>query len=316
MNNSSKNSNQNFNYENWKNFLFYFWLYTLIVILWGAWVRISHSGNGCGDHWPLCSGEFIPDLTQKKTWIEYTHRLMSGSYGLLVIFIFFKIRKMIQVNTTTHTSNLNSNLTSNLTSNWLKRLNYALFILMIIEALLGALLVKAKLVTENDTLLRLVVMSIHQINSFLLTGCTFSMYLIFKNKSDLKAIASNFYLLALFLIIPATGAIASLSTTLFPTLSLWQGIIQDFSQNSHIYIKLRILHPVFAIFIVSIIYYYSALKEKSFFTFELLFIVTIGIITLLSHSPVYLKLLHLFLAHYLWGRLIQLFVNFPDSSNR
>ena len=72
--------------KNISNLLFAFWLYTIIVILWGAWVRISHSGNGCGDHWPLCGGEFIPTEATAKTWIEYSHRMMSGLYGLIVFY--------------------------------------------------------------------------------------------------------------------------------------------------------------------------------------------------------------------------------------
>ena len=32
----------------------------LLVIVWGAYVRASFSGDGCGDHWPLCNGQVIP----------------------------------------------------------------------------------------------------------------------------------------------------------------------------------------------------------------------------------------------------------------
>ena len=84
-----------FNFNLFSKVLFYFWLYTLAVILWGAWVRISHSGDGCGNHWPLCSGDLIPNFSQTKTWIEYTHRLMTGLYGVVVVLIFFKIKKNI-----------------------------------------------------------------------------------------------------------------------------------------------------------------------------------------------------------------------------
>ena len=34
--------------------------YNLAVILWGAYVRASGSGAGCGSHWPLCNGEVVP----------------------------------------------------------------------------------------------------------------------------------------------------------------------------------------------------------------------------------------------------------------
>ena len=84
---------KNLNLSKISNLLFAFWLFTIVVILWGAWVRISHSGNGCGDHWPLCGGEFIPTSANAKTWVEYTHRMMSGLYGLIVIYCFFIFRK-------------------------------------------------------------------------------------------------------------------------------------------------------------------------------------------------------------------------------
>jgi len=67
--------------------------YTLLVILWGAWVRISHSGDGCGDTWPLCHGQMIPEAQQGKTWVEYSHRMMSGLFGLLILALFFNVRK-------------------------------------------------------------------------------------------------------------------------------------------------------------------------------------------------------------------------------
>jgi heme A synthase len=34
----------------------------LFVILWGALVRATGSGAGCGRHWPLCNGEMTPAL--------------------------------------------------------------------------------------------------------------------------------------------------------------------------------------------------------------------------------------------------------------
>jgi len=45
--------------------------YSILVILWGAYVRISFSGDGCGDHWPLCHGEVIPTAPSVKTLIEF-----------------------------------------------------------------------------------------------------------------------------------------------------------------------------------------------------------------------------------------------------
>lgn len=52
--------------------------YNLVVILWGAYVRATGSGAGCGNHWPLCDSEIISRAPAIDTLIEYTHRLSSG----------------------------------------------------------------------------------------------------------------------------------------------------------------------------------------------------------------------------------------------
>jgi len=56
--------------------------YLLIVL--GAVVRISGSGMGCGDHWPLCNGHLFPPLNEIPTVIEWSHRLVAGLVTILV----------------------------------------------------------------------------------------------------------------------------------------------------------------------------------------------------------------------------------------
>ena len=57
----------------------------LAVILWGAFVRASGSGAGCGEHWPLCNGQIIPSAPINSTIVEYSHRLTSGIALLSVV---------------------------------------------------------------------------------------------------------------------------------------------------------------------------------------------------------------------------------------
>ncbi|HEX5691237.1 MAG TPA: COX15/CtaA family protein, partial [Roseiflexaceae bacterium] len=52
--------------------------YNLLVIVWGAYVRASGSGAGCGSHWPLCNGTVLPRAPQIETIVELAHRLTSG----------------------------------------------------------------------------------------------------------------------------------------------------------------------------------------------------------------------------------------------
>ena len=57
--------------------------YLLIVL--GGWVRISGSGLGCGDDWPLCNGRIIPQLSDMATLIEWAHRLVALGVSALVV---------------------------------------------------------------------------------------------------------------------------------------------------------------------------------------------------------------------------------------
>jgi len=59
----------------------------LLVLLAGALVTNTESGEGCGTDWPLCHGKFIPAKTLESA-IEYSHRLVSGVVGMLVLFTF------------------------------------------------------------------------------------------------------------------------------------------------------------------------------------------------------------------------------------
>lgn len=275
--------------KNLSKILYALWIYTLMVIAWGAWVRISHSGNGCGDHWPLCNGEVIPDFTDKKTITEYAHRITSGLYGLFVFYIFYFLRK-------------NSKFYSPLT----QKLNRALLIFMIIEALLGALLVKQNLVTVNDSIYRLFVMSLHQLNSLLLAGTVYLLHLsVHKTTSSFLKLKWT-PLIVSFLVVASSGAIAALASTLFPSVSLWEGIVKDFSSDSHLFIKLRALHPFLAISIVGFAAYYLSVKRnENVLAFKLLVAALVGVITLLTLSPIWLKITHLILAHYLWVEILR-----------
>ncbi|MFV1987048.1 MAG: heme A synthase [Gemmatimonadota bacterium] len=69
---------------------------TYLLIVLGGWVRISGSGLGCGDHWPLCNGRLIPSLEDPATVIEWGHRLVaalvSSLVGVLAVWAFLERR--------------------------------------------------------------------------------------------------------------------------------------------------------------------------------------------------------------------------------
>src|SRR5688572_12307598 len=123
---------------------------TLAVILWGAFVRASKSGDGCGDHWPLCNGSVVPDASQAKTLVEFAHRATSGVAFLLVVALcvwaFRAYRRGHAVRSAAALSGL----------------------FIVTESLIGAGLVLLKLVGDNTSVTRAVYLSVHLVNTFLL----------------------------------------------------------------------------------------------------------------------------------------------------
>ncbi|HEY6101456.1 MAG TPA: COX15/CtaA family protein, partial [Anaeromyxobacter sp.] len=60
-------------------------VYNLLVVAWGAFVRATGSGAGCGKHWPTCNGELVPRSPRVETAVEFTHRATSGIALVLVV---------------------------------------------------------------------------------------------------------------------------------------------------------------------------------------------------------------------------------------
>lgn len=278
-------------------------IYTLIVILWGAFVRISHSGDGCGKSWPLCMESWVPPQHSLPTWIEFSHRLSSGLFGFVVLFLVFYVFK-------------------NYSNSYpIRRISLVVLFFTITEGLLGALLVLAGWVGSDDSLHRVWAMSLHLINSMFLVGSIVWLYDRIDTREPRKSTPlfklnfQDFVLLILFLIIGTTGAVAALSTTLFPSESLTSGLAADLTSNSHYLLKMRISHPLGATLIAGLlIYLLYAAKSKSsdallikridILTTLIAIGVVIGFITLFSLSPLFLKLLHLLWAYGIWVLII------------
>jgi heme a synthase len=57
-----------------------------LVLVMGATVTSTGSAQGCGQSWPLCNGQLIPEFTV-ATAIEYSHRAVTGVEGTLVLLL-------------------------------------------------------------------------------------------------------------------------------------------------------------------------------------------------------------------------------------
>ena len=138
-----------------RNFARFAWLvlaYNLAVILWGAYVRASFSGDGCGAHWPTCGGQFLPTQMGTPKLIEFTHRMMTSLDSLatigLVIWAFLAFPKKHAV----------------------RSYSVLATIFLLIEALLGAGLVLFRYVAHDLSAGRAWYLSLHLTNTMLMMG--------------------------------------------------------------------------------------------------------------------------------------------------
>jgi heme A synthase len=278
--------------------------YIILVILWGAFVRATGSGAGCGSHWPLCNGEVIPYQPQIETIIEFTHRLMSGlALILVVVLCIWGFRAYSKG----HPVRLG--------------VSFSLFFI-ITESLVGAGLVLLELVADDASVGRAISIVVHLLNTFLLLAAlTITAYwasggraVRFQRGLDLWLIGIG---LAATMVVGASGALAALGDTLFPVQSLAEGIRQDFSPTAHFLVRLRILHPTISIMVgIYLILSTGAinLRTKDAALHRIARILTIlvtvqlgaGFLNVLLLAPVWMQILHLLLADLVWIALVLL----------
>jgi heme A synthase len=269
--------------------------FNLLVILWGAYVRATGSGAGCGRHWPSCNGEIFPRNAQIETIVEFTHRLTSGVALLLVFGLWLLALRQFPRK---HQGRTIAGLA---------------FIFIVIEALLGAGLVLFQLVAENDSVARAVMIAIHQANTFFLLGAlTLTAWFagggrpIRLNRYPGRTILIGLSFSGIFLL-AMTGAVTALGDTLFPAGSLAEGIQQDLSPTAHFLFRLRIYHPLAALgmglfllvtaLILVIQRPESAVKKQAAILMGIFFIqIMAGAVNLILLAPVTMQLIHLFLA--------------------
>jgi len=291
-------------------FSLYAWgvlFYNVAVILWGAYVRATGSGAGCGSHWPLCNGEVIPRPERIETIIEFSHRLSSG-LALLLVFglLIWAWRRYPRRHA-------------------VRRAAIVSMVFIVAEALFGAGLVLFELVADNASMARAAAMAVHLVNTFLLLaaltltawwsggGRPFNL----KNQRGL-AWAIGAGMLGM-LILGASGGIAALGDTLFPAESLRSGIAQELSPTAHILIRLRVLHPLIAVAVGAYLITTvlagrrrrpGRLNRRLANILTALFLVQLiaGAVNVLLLAPIWLQLVHLFLSDLIWITLI-LFAN-------
>jgi heme A synthase len=289
-------------------FAIYAWfvlLFNIGVILWGAFVRATGSGAGCGSHWPLCDGVVIPPSPQFETIVELTHR---GTSGIAMLLVAGMLVWAFRTYPKGHRVRFGASWSS---------------IFIIIEALLGASLVLFGWVADDDSVARAVSISLHLVNTFILLAfltltawfASGGAWISFKgNRTSLAGL--GLAAAAMFLI-GMSGAITALGDTLFPAESVSNIFAREQSETDHFLKGLRVWHPIFAIVAGFYIAFMAALfrmlsekptvKKFSMGLIGLYFIQLVaGGVNLILLAPVWMQLVHLLLADLVWIVLILL----------
>jgi cytochrome c oxidase assembly protein subunit 15 len=272
--------------------------WNMLVVLWGAYVRASGSGAGCGSHWPLCNGEVVPVAPRIETIIDFTHRMMSGVALVAVVALWLWSRNGFA------------------RSSRVRGMALASFVFLITEALLGAGLVLFSYVDKDASVGRAFYLSLHLVITLLLLGAL-ALTAWFSREEPGRGRRSPLVAAALpiAILVSITGAIAALGDTLFPATSLAEGLRQDLSGTASVLLRLRVLHPAFAI--LAAVYFatvsIAVLRERQsrLATYVLILAlaqVCAGAINVVLLAPVWMQITHLLLADSLWIALVLLAV--------
>jgi cytochrome c oxidase assembly protein subunit 15 len=283
----------------------------LAVIGWGAYVRASGSGAGCGQHWPLCNGEIVPRAPAIATLIELTHRVTSGLALLGLLALVIAVWR------------------SRPAGHPARRAAGWSMLFMLTEAGVGAGLVLFQLVADNASLARALFMAVHLSNTFLLLGAMTltaraledgAVGLSLERRGGRAAIVG---LLALgVLVVSVSGAVAALGDTLFPATSLAHALQQDLSPTSHALIRLRVMHPTLAVIVALALIVIaprlpiagdgtgtggaSGLGPGTVVALLAGLQAALGGLNVLLLAPVWLQLVHLLVADLLWISVVLL----------
>ncbi len=273
--------------------------YNLPVILWGAFVRVSFSGDGCGDHWPSCNGQFIPQKMGAPMAIEYAHRMMTSldtvAVIILVAWAFLAYPKRHAV----------------------RRYAVLSLVFLLIEALLGAGLVLFRYVARDQSAGRVWYLSAHLTNTMLLLAMlTATAWLAHTATERVRLLATPKPLLvalAVTVFVSITGTVTALGDTLFPSSSLGAGMQLDFAKTSSVLLRLRVIHPIIAVAGAAYLIWIAAgvWRKSRFGSAGAVIVVVvvqimIGMLNLALLAPLPMQLVHLLVADLLWIAVVLL----------
>lgn len=266
--------------------------WNVLVVLWGAFVRASGSGAGCGSHWPLCNGEVIPPSPTMQTVIEFMHRLTSGVALLGVAGLVVWSRKLFPKG---HAA---------------RKWAWASLGFIVVEALLGAGLVLLSYVEKNASAGRAVYLCLHLTNTLLLLAAIEGTAWAAKGNAWSWRGAPPMLkgALAAALAASLTGAIAALGDTVYPATSMIEGVKQEFAKTAPALLRLRLVHPLVAVitgfFVMAAAFMSLRGRVKSNVVILCIVQLAAGAVNVVLLAPVWMQILHLGLAVLIWIGLV------------
>ena len=285
-------------------------LFTLGVVLWGAYVRASGAGAGCGNHWPLCNGEVVPRDPAVNTIIEFTHRVMSGVDGALILVLLLWALRLFPAK---HPVRLGAALST---------------VFLVAEALIGAALVKLEHVAQNASVGRAWSLSGHFVNTLTLVACLAltAWWADGGRRLRLHGAPARRGLPVLLLVVftGIAGAIVALGDTLFPAHSLAAGLRQDLDTTASLFVRLRLVHPLLAVAAGVWAVFYAgrvaadapnAKKYARWVAVLAVIQVLCGAANWLLLAPVWMQMIHLLLADTFWIALVLLVASTLQESS-
>jgi heme A synthase len=238
-------------------------------------------------------------LVGKEIFIEFTHRVSSGLVFLMAAGLLIWSRRAYPKGSEVRKS--------------------AMFtmIFMVTESLVGAGLVLFRLVGENASMARAFVAPIHLLNTLLLIGSVIlTLYFAYGGKAfTWKAQGKTGWILgigiAAIMVLSATGAITSLGDAIFPVSSTPEAIQRSMTAGEHFLVRLRVWHPLIAIFVGSYLLIASQLVVRQKGTNRIrnfalaIFVVymlqlLVGVLNVALSAILPTQLIHLLMADSLW----------------
>ena len=287
-------------------------LYTLFVILFGAVVRITGSGAGCGQHWPTCHGEIAHLPKTTETVIELTHRVTSGLCLVLVLALAVWTFRVTA------------------SGERVRRAAIWACVFMVVEALVGAALVLLELVGLNDSWRRAAVMALHLVNTcalmFWIVAGAYWVRQPAQAGTGLKFRGEQRDALwgALAIVaVSAAGAVTALGDTLYPVEggTVRSVVSHATSDGGHFLEQLRGFHPLLAVVVVAFLLMTIPKLEigvrlKSSVVGLLIFQVALGVTNIFLSAPGWMQVAHLAVANALWIAWVLSWLSIADKSSR